>query len=229
MNVQNLTLKEIPVEDRPTERLLALGAQALTNAELLAVLIRTGTRSENAVQLAQKILGTTEGLGFLSSSTTQELGSFKGIGRIKAAQIKASMELGRRMIYFRKDPRNKVVKPGDAVELLMEEMRYLKKEHLRVIFLNTKNRIIDINDLSIGCLSSSFVQPREIYSEAIRKSCASIIVCHNHPSGDPTPSNEDIQITKRLIEVGKLVGIELLDHLIFGDGDYISLKEKGII
>lgn len=229
MSNYNLSLKEIPIEERPTERLIKYGAEVLSNSELLAILIRTGTKSESAIALAQRIISTNEGLKFISSSTLQELSSFKGIGEAKASQIKAAIELGRRLRNYRTDNKLKIGRPQDAIDILMEDMRYLKKEHLRVIFLNTKNIVIDIKDLSIGSLSSSVVHPREIFSEAIRKSSSSIIICHNHPSGDPTPSNEDVNITKRLDEVGKIIGIDLLDHLIIGDGNYISLKEKGII
>ena len=229
MDNENFTIKEIPMEDRPRERLIKYGPEVLSNSELLAILIRTGTKSESAIRIAQKMVGTTEGLQFVSTSTVQELSQIKGIGNAKASQIKAAVELGRRLRNFRIDHKIKINKPQDAVEILMEDMRYLKKEHLRVVFLNTKNIVIDVKDLSIGSLSTSVVHPREIFSEAIRKSSSSIIVCHNHPSGDPTPSQEDINITRRLFEVGKLIGIDLLDHLIIGDGNYVSLKEKGII
>lgn len=225
----NFTIKEIPVEDRPRERLIKHGPEVLSNAELLAILLRVGSKSENVLELAARVLNTGDGLKFLSTCTVQELSSIKGIGNAKASQIKAAIELGRRLKNFRSDHRVKIGCPQDAADVVMEDMRYLKREHLRVIFLNTKNVVIDVRDLSIGSLNSSLVHPREIYSEAIRKSCASIIICHNHPSGDPTQSQEDINITKRLHEVGKLVGIELLDHIIVGDGIYISLKEKGII
>lgn len=229
MNEENFNIKDIPIEERPRERLIKYGAEVLSNSELLAILIRTGTKSESAIKIAQRMIGTSEGLQFVSTSTLQELSEFKGIGAAKATQIKAAIELGKRLRNYRIDNRIKINKPEDAIEVLMEDMRYLKKEHLKVIFLNTKNIIIDVKDLSIGSLSSSIVHPREVFSEAIRKSSSSIIVCHNHPSGDPTPSMEDINITRRLHEVGKLVGIDLLDHLIIGDGNYVSLKEKGII
>jgi len=225
----NLKIKEIPSEDRPLERLIRYGAEALSNAELLAVIIRTGSREDNAITLASRLMSTNEGIGFLSSCTMDELRQEKGIGKVKAAQIKAAIELGKRLKNYRPDNKYKITSPADAAELVMEDMRYFKKEHLRVIFLNTKNYVMDIKDLSIGSLSSSIVHPREVYSEAIKKSCSSIIVCHNHPSGDPSESQEDINITRRLHEVGKLVGIELLDHLIIGSGSYISLKEKGIL
>lgn len=225
----NLKIKEIPSEDRPLERLIRYGAEALSNAELLAIIIRTGSREDNAITLASRLMSTREGIGFLSSCTVDELEQEKGIGKVKAAQIKAAIELGKRLKNYRPDNKYKITSPADAAELVMEDMRYLRKEHLRVIFLNTKNYVMDIKDLSIGSLSSSIVHPREVYTEAIKKSCSSIIVCHNHPSGDPSESQEDINITRRLYEVGKLVGIELLDHLIIGSGSYISLKEKGIL
>lgn len=226
---KNLKIKEIPSEDRPLERLIRYGAEALSNAELLAIIIRTGSREDNAITLASRLMSTSEGIGFLSSCTVDELKQEKGIGMVKAAQIKAAIELGKRLKNYKPENRYKITSPADAAELVMEDMRYLKKEYLRVIFLNTKNYVMDIKDLSIGSLSSSIVHPREVYSEAIKKSCSSIIVCHNHPSGDPSESQEDINITRRLHEVGKLVGIELLDHLIIGSGSYISLKEKGIL
>lgn len=226
---KNFTIKDIPKDDRPRERLIKHGPEVLSNAELLAILLRTGTKDANALELANRVLGTKEGLEFITSCTVQELCEIKGIGNTKASQIIAAIELGRRLKNYRRGNKIKIGSPNDAAELVMEDMRYLKKEHLRVIFLNTKNIVIDVIDLSIGSLNASLVHPREIYSEAIRKSSSSIIVCHNHPSGDPAHSDEDVSITKRLYEVGKLVGIELLDHIIIGDGIYISLKEKGII
>lgn len=229
MEKNNITIKDIPLDDRPRERLIKFGAESLSNSELLAIIIRTGTKNENAITIANKILGSGCGLNFLAECNVQELSSIKGIGNAKAAQIKASIEIAKRMKNFRSDKKYKITAPHDAADLVMEDMRYLKNEHLKVIFLNTKNYVIDVKDLSIGSLNASIVHPREVYSEAIRKSSSSIIVCHNHPSGDPTESQEDINITKRLYEVGKLVGIELLDHVIIGDGSYISLKEKGIL
>lgn len=229
MEKRDFTIKDIPVQDRPRERLLKFGPEALSNAELLAIIIRTGTKSENALSMSNRLIGTNGGLQFLSTCTTQELSEIKGIGSAKAAQIKAAVELGKRLRNYRADRQMKVNSPEDAAELVMEDMRYFKKEHLKVIFLNTKNIVIDVKDLSIGSLNSSIVHPREIFSEAIRKSSASIIICHNHPSGDPAPSQEDINITKRLLEVGKIIGIDLIDHIIIGDGNFVSLKEKGII
>ncbi|MEG0371264.1 MAG: DNA repair protein RadC [Clostridium sp.] len=224
-----LSIKEIPREDRPRERLLKYGAEVLSNSELLAVIIGKGTRNQNAITLAQNILGSNEGLKFLCTSSVQELLNINGIGNAKVAIIKASIELGRRMRSFRTDEKIVITSPKNAADLLIEDMRYLKKEHFRVMFLNTKNQVIDVSDLSIGTLNSSIVHPREVFYDAIKKVANSIVICHNHPSGDPTPSKEDINVTSRLREVGKLIGIELLDHIIIGDGVYVSLKEKGLI
>lgn len=222
------SLKNVPLCERPRERLIKYGPEVLTNSELIAVIIGTGTKSEGVMNLSLKLLEEDEGIQFLSTSTIAELKSYKGIGSVKAAQIKAAVELGRRMRNYRSERKIRISSPSEAAELVMEDMRYLKKEMLKVIFLNTKNYVMDIKDVSIGSLSSSIVHPREIYTEAIKKCCASIIVSHNHPSGDPQPSSEDISVTKRIAEAGKIIGIELTDHIIIGDGIYTSMKEKGL-
>ncbi|CCC57860.1 RadC family protein [Caloramator australicus] len=225
--MSNFRIRDIPHDERPRERLIKFGPESLSNAELLAILLRTGTKDFSAINLAQNII-SKNGLDFLSNCTIEELSSIKGVGLAKAAQIKAAIELGKRLRGLRNSNKIKITSPKDVFNLIGEDMRYLKREFLRVIFLNTKNIVIDIKDISIGSLNSSIVHPREVFSEAIRRSSSSIIICHNHPSGDPEPSMEDINITKRLFEVGKLVGIELLDHIIIGDGCYISLKEKNL-
>lgn len=229
MKQTNLTIKEIPQNDRPRERLIKYGAEVLSNSELLAVILRTGTRNQNAISLAQSILCSSEGLRFLCSSSVEELSKINGVGSAKAAIIKASIELGKRLRSFRTDELIVINSPKDVFNMVLEDMRYLKKEHFKVVFLNAKNVVIGFKDLSIGTLNSSVVHPREVFYEAIKKTAYSIVVCHNHPSGDPTPSKEDISVTNRLCEVGKLIGIELLDHLVIGDGIYISFKEKGLI
>lgn len=225
--MSDFRIKDIPHDERPRERLIKFGPESLSNAELLAILLRTGTKDSNAINLAQNII-SKNGLDFLSNCTIEELSSIKGVGLAKAAQIKAAIELGKRLRGLRNSNKIKITSPRDVFNLIGEDMRYLKKEFLRIILLNTKNIVIDIKDISIGSLNSSIVHPREVFNEAIRKSSSSIIICHNHPSGDPEPSMEDINITKRLFEVGKVVGIELLDHIIIGDGCYISLKEKNL-
>ncbi|CDF58127.1 RadC family protein [Thermobrachium celere] len=229
MNEYCIRIKDIPIEERPRERLIKYGESALSNAELLAIILRTGTKSESALDLAKKILSMYGGITFLANSSVFELSKIRGIGFAKACQIKACIELGKRLNSFKGQEKVKITCPEDVALLVMDEMRFLTKEHFRVIFLNTKNYVIQVKDISIGSLNSSIVHPREVFLEAIKQSSASIILCHNHPSGDPNPSSEDINITKRLIDAGKILGIEVLDHLIIGDGKYISLKEKNII
>lgn len=226
---ENLTIKDIPEEERPRERLAKYGAEVLSNSELLAIILRTGSRYDSAVSLASRVLKNGSGLKCLYESSFEELRTIKGIGTAKASQIKAALELGRRLKTFRDNNCIFIKTPGDAAETVMEEMRYLKKECLKMIILNTKNMVISVKDVSVGNLNSSIVHPREIFIEAIRASGASIIMCHNHPSGDPAPSQEDISVTKRIFEAGKIIGIDLIDHIIIGDGKYISLKERNII
>ncbi|CAI6082349.1 RadC family protein [Cohnella sp. JJ-181] len=220
-------LREMPETERPRERMQSLGAAALSHAELLAILLRTGTKNESAIHLAQRILNECGGLRRLAERSWEELTHIKGIGPAKALELQASIELGRRMSRARLPQMPRIHRPQDASELLMEEMRHLREERFVCLFLDTKNQVIAIETLSVGSLSAAIVHPREVYRAAIRRSSASIICAHNHPSGDPTPSAEDIALTKRLAEAGTLVGIELLDHLVIGDNRFVSLKELG--
>ena len=228
-DVYRLTVKEMPVEDRPREKLHALGPAVLSTAELLAIIIRTGTKTETAVTLAQRLLGTFGGLRALQLCSLDELSTVKGIGFAKAAEIKAALEIAHRLTLCRNEDRPLVNSPEDVADLLMMEMRWLQKEHFRVLLLNTKHHLLAIPTISIGSLNASIVHPREIFKEAVRHSAAAVILVHNHPSGDPAPSGEDIAITKRLQEAGRLMDIAVLDHIIVGDGRYVSLKEKGIL
>lgn len=223
-----MMIRDVPLAERPRERMLQAGAQALSNAELLAVLLRTGTSEESVLHLAQRLLVTTGGLRQLQDATLEELTEIKGIGPAKAVQVMAGLELGKRLAKASLGERYIIRSPEDAAHYLMEEMRYLRKEHFVCLFLSTKNQVIGQKTVFVGSLNASIVHPREIFKEAIKRSAASIICFHNHPSGDPTPSREDIQVTKRLDEAGHIVGIELLDHVIIGDGRYTSLKEKGL-
>ena len=226
---QFLKITDLPENERPRERLLKYGADALSNGELLAIILRTGTMGENIISLSNRIIKECGGLNGLLSSSSEEFMNLNGIGEAKAAQLLALAEISKRFKTFKAGEEYKISQPKDAAELVMENMRYLKQEYLKLLMLNTKNVVIAVKDVSIGSLNSSIVHPREVFCEAIKKSSASIIICHNHPSGDPTPSNEDINVTHRLRESGKLLGIDLLDHIIIGDGKYISLKEKGIL
>ena len=221
---------DMPEEERPIEKLLLNGPETLTNAELLAVILRTGTKGENIISLSTRVLSEFNGLDGLLEAGIDEITNIKGIKNIKASQIIAIGELVRRinMLSLIRESKN-ITSPNDIARLVMKEMVFLKQEVLKLIMLDTKNNVIGIKDVFKGSLNSSIVHPREIFKEALKKSSASIIICHNHPSGDPTPSKEDINITIRLKECGKIIGIDLLDHLIIGKNKYISLKQKGII
>lgn len=224
------TIKDLPEDERPREKLYKYGPKALSNTELLAIIIRTGNRENTAIEISQKLLaGKKEGIYFLSDTNIQEITKVKGIGKCKAAQILAAVELGKRVMSGTSKDKSRITSPSDIADILMLDMVHLKKEHFRIVMLDTKNQIIGIEDISIGSLNSSIVHPREVFKEAIARSSASIILVHNHPSGDPTPSKEDISITRRLSEGGEILGIKVLDHIIIGNKRYISLKEKDIL
>jgi DNA repair protein RadC len=224
-----LRIMDLPNTERPREKLFKYGVEALSNNELIAIILRTGTSNENILELSSRVLKESGGLNGLLTSSYEDYLELKGIGSAKASQLIALAEISKRFKSYKSGDEYKISEPKDAAMLLMEGMRNLKQECLKVVLLNTKNMVISIKDVSIGSLNSSIVHPREVFNEAVKKSCASIIVSHNHPSGDPTPSSEDINLTHRLSECGKLLGIEMLDHIIIGNGIYISLKEKGIL
>lgn len=226
---QTIKIKDYPKEERPRERLLKYGESQLSNQEILAILLGTGTRKESVMDLANRVLMHFEGLKYLSEATIEELMAIKGIGNAKGIGILAAIELGKRIQRYKPSERYVIRSPEDGADYVMEEMRNLKQEHLVALFLNTKNQIIHQQTIFIGSLNSSIVHPREIYREAVKRSAASIICAHNHPSGDPTPSQEDIHVTRRLVDAGKIMGIELLDHLVIGNNKFISLKEKGYL
>ncbi|HLR71680.1 MAG TPA: DNA repair protein RadC [Pseudogracilibacillus sp.] len=222
-------MKDVPKEERPRERLLKYGESHLSNQEILAILIGSGTKKESVMDLSNRVLMHFEGLKLLSDATIEELTAIKGIGEAKGISILAALELGRRLQQYKPEKTYIIRSPEDGADYVMEEMRNLNQEHLVVLFLNTKNQIIHRETIFIGSLNASIVHPREIYREAVKRSAASIICAHNHPSGDPTPSQEDIHVTRRLVEAGKIMGIELLDHLVIGDHSFTSLKEKGYL
>ena len=222
-------LKDLPAEERPRERLHAYGARALTTAELIAILIRTGNAQRSAVSLGEFLLAEFGSIQGVATASAEQLAAVKGLGAAKAAQIKAAIEFGNRLALFTEEGRPSIGGPRDVSNLLMPDLRYQKKEHLKSLLLDTKNRVLAIKTVSIGDLSSSIVHPREVYKDAVLASAASIIIAHNHPSGDPTPSAEDVAVTKRLIQSGEIMGIDLLDHIVLGDGTFVSLKERGLI
>ncbi|MDQ0342367.1 DNA repair protein RadC [Lederbergia wuyishanensis] len=227
MKTETLMIRDFPVDQRPRERLINNGPESLSNHELLAILLRTGTKAESVIQLANRLLTQFGGLMWLRDAALEEMTNLKGIGQAKAVQIVAAVELGRRISNLKYDERYVIRSPEDGANYVMNDMRFLTQEHFVALYLNTKNQVIHRQTIFIGSLNASIVHPREVFKEAIRRSAASIICLHNHPSGDPAPSREDIDVTKRLVECGKMIGIELLDHLIIGDKKYVSMKEKG--
>lgn len=229
MSSPSIMIKDVPKEDRPRERLLKHGPGHLSNQELLAILIGSGTKNESVMALSNRVLMHFEGLNLLKDATIEELTAIKGIGSAKGVLLLSALELGRRMNQYKPDARYVIRSPEDGADYVMEDMRNLNQEHFVVLFLNTKNQVIHRQTIFIGSLNASIVHPREIYREAVKRSAASIICAHNHPSGDPAPSQEDIHVTRRLAESGKMIGIELLDHLVIGDRKFISLKEKGYL
>ncbi|MFA9422149.1 MAG: DNA repair protein RadC [Sedimentibacter sp.] len=229
MDNTNYTIKSIPMDDRPQEKLLKHGANTLSNSELIAVILRTGNKDENVVMLSQKILSEDgKGLRNIAEGTVEKFKSYKGINNVKAAQLMALAEISKRISTL-KIEKIKISSPSDAAVVMMEEMRYYKKEYFKIILLDTKNNIKKISEISIGSLNSSIVHPREVFAEAVVNSSSSIILVHNHPSGESEPSHEDIVLTNRLDECGKILGIKVLDHIIIGDGVFFSFKEEGLI
>ncbi|GGA36551.1 RadC family protein [Paenibacillus physcomitrellae] len=222
-------LRDIPHEERPRERMMRYGAGALSHAELLAILLRTGTHQESAIHVAQKILSKAGEIRGLVDLSLDELMEIKGIGEAKAIQLLAGIEIGRRLARSTRRETLIIRSPKDAADIVMDQLRYLNKEHFICLFLNTKNHLLGQETLSMGSLNASIVHPREVFRAAMKCSSASIVCAHNHPSGDPSPSPEDIQITKRLSEAGAIIGIDVLDHLIIGDGRFVSLKEEGLM
>ncbi|MDT8715269.1 DNA repair protein RadC [Clostridium sp. 19966] len=227
MNV--LKIMDLPQNERPQEKLFRYGVDTLSNTELMAVVLRNGIQGDNIINLCARILKECGGINGLLDFSAEDFMKIKGVKHAKAAQILAMVELSKRLKSYKSGEEFKITQPSDAAYIVMESMRSLKQEMLKVLHLNTKNIVTLVKDVSLGTVNSSIVHPREVFSEAVKRSSTSIIICHNHPSGDPTPSNEDINITLRLKECGKLLGIELLDHVIIGNGIYVSLKDKGII
>lgn len=224
-----ITIQEMPSEERPRERLIKHGASVLSAAELLAIQLRIGTQGRSALGVAEVLMHEFGGLRGIANATVQELSRVKGIGQVKAVEILAAAELGRRLNALTEDNRPTIHSPQDVANLLMAELRDAKKEHLKSLLLDTKNRVLKIVTVSIGTLDSSLVHPREVFKDAIAASAAALIVAHNHPSGDPSPSAEDRRVTERLAEAGQIIGIELLDHIIIGDNRWVSLKERGVL
>ncbi len=224
-----MKIKELPASERPVEKLFSCGKDALSNAELIGVLLGSGTGEASALGLAEKIISMAGGLRGLSELDCEELTKIKGIGPKKAATVVCAMELARRVSTEPGRQKQSVRSPGALADLFMEDMRYAHKEFFKVLLLNVKLEVIGMETVSVGELSGAPVHPRESFEPAIRKGAAAVCFAHNHPSGDPTPSDDDLKITRRLMECGDILGIRVLDHIIIGDGVYSSLKEEGYI
>ncbi|WP_274307585.1 RadC family protein [Solibacillus daqui] len=225
--MQNMKIHDVHEADRPRERLLRQGAKSLSNQELIAILLGTGTKQESVLTVANRVLLNFEKLHNLKFATLEEMTEIKGIGEAKAVLLLAAIELGRRLASKEDEQRYTIRSPEDAANFLMQDMTSLHQEHFVCLFLNVKNQILHKKTIFVGSLNASIVHPREIFREAVKRSAASIICAHNHPSGVPTPSPEDIDVTTRLYEAGKIIGVDLLDHVIIGDHQFISMKEKG--
>jgi DNA repair protein RadC len=214
--------------ERPRERLESLGPQALSNAELIAILLRVGVQGENAVQVGQRLLQKFGGIAGIHRAPFEELIGQHGIGEAKASQIKAAIELGRRLTLESPEERAAINSPADAAALVQYEMSVLEQEHLRVILLDTRNRVLDVVEVYHGSINSSQVRVGEIFKAAVRRNAPSLIIVHNHPSGDPTPSPDDVAVTRAIVQAGKLMDVDVLDHLVIGQGRWVSLKERGL-
>ena len=221
-------IPDLAIEERPRERLARFGPATLSSAELIAILLRVGVEGENAVLVGQRLLQTFGGIQGLHRATFDQLVSQHGLGPAKAAELKAALELGNRLRLAGPEERPTIHSPADAAALVQYEMSALEQEELRVLLLDTRNQVLAIETIYKGSLNSSQVRIGELFKPAIRKNAAAIIVAHNHPSGDPTPSPDDVAVTRAIVQAGKLLDVETLDLLVIGMGRYVSLKERGL-
>jgi DNA repair protein RadC len=225
----SFTVHDLPLSERPRERLLKLGGEALSAQEVLAVILGRGVRGESVMVTSQKLLSRFGNLKSIANASVEELTQTKGIGPAKAAQIKAALELGRRLETDAGEGSKPILKsPEDVVREVRSQLKGKKKEHFLVLCLDTRNRLIDRKLVSIGSLDTSIVHPREVFKEAVSSCAASVIFAHNHPSGDPEPSKEDVELTKRLAKAGEIMGIDVLDHIVVCDKSYVSLKARNL-
>jgi DNA repair protein RadC len=225
----SFTVHDLPLSERPRERLLKLGSEALSAQEILALILGRGIKGESVMVTSQKLLSRFGNLKGIADASAEELTQTRGIGPAKAAQIKAALELSRRLeADVGEEPKPVLNSPEDVTAMVRSELKGKKKEHFLVLCLDTRNRLINRRPVSIGSLDTSIVHPREVFREAISSSSASLIFVHNHPSGDPEPSKEDVELTKRLAKAGEIIGIDVLDHIIVCDKNYLSLKAKNL-
>ena len=229
MEQKNYTVKDWPDEERPRERLIKNGAKSLTDAELLGIILVGGYQGKTSVEMAKDLLSETRTLRKLDALSFPEMTAIKGIGLAKYAQIKAALEIGKRFFQEKSPLKKKIFNAGDVADYYKPRMRDLKKEKFKLILLDVKNKIIKDVTISEGSLTESLVHPREVIKEIVRESAASVIFLHNHPSGESSPSRNDLEITHRLMEACKIIGVKVLDHIILGDGNYTSLAQEGLL
>ena len=223
-----LLIRNMPTNERPRERLQYYGAGALASSELIAILLRVGTEGESVLHVAQRLLSKYGGLPGLARASFDELCQEKALGPAKVTQIKAGLELGKRLLVSSPLDRPQVLSPAEAAELLMAEMGLLEQEQLRTILLDTRNTVIGIPIIYQGSLNSAAIRVGEMFRHAIKANAAAMIVAHNHPSGDPAPSPEDVRVTRSIVEAGKLLDIDVLDHVVIGHQRFVSMKERGL-
>ncbi|HSP55389.1 MAG TPA: DNA repair protein RadC [Dehalococcoidia bacterium] len=221
-------IRDMPADERPRERLRDRGPESLNNAELLAILLRTGGNGENVLSLAQRVMARVESVASLGRVTLADLCAIKGIGEAKAAQILAGIELGRRIVSALPETRSVIRCSDDVDRLLRAEMVDQEQEHLKVVLLNTRQQVMGVRTAYIGSVHSAVVRVSELLRAAVRENCPNIILVHNHPSGDPSPSPDDVAMTKHVVEAGKMLNIDVLDHVVVARGGYVSLKERGL-
>lgn len=223
------TIRDLPQGERPRERLREFGPKSLSNSELIAILLRTGLPGENVLAVSSRLLARFDGLAGLGRVSFSELCAERGLSEAKTSQLMAALELGRRFVSLSPQERAVINSPQDVANLLLAEMSVLDQEHLKVLLLNTRNEVLGIQEIYVGNVNSSVIRASEVFRPAVQANAPSIIVVHNHPSGDPAPSSQDVDITKELISAGKLLGIELLDHVVLGSASrYVSLNERGL-
>ncbi len=223
-----LTIKELPADERPREKLKLRGEASLSTGELLAIILRTGVVGETVTDVAQRLLVTHGGLLGLSRADYATLCREHGLGEAKAAQLKACVELARRLALERPDERVRIHSPEDVAAILSTQMAGLDQEELRVVLLNTKNEVLKIHTVYRGSVNAAQIRVAEVFKEAVRQNAPALVVAHNHPSGDPTPSGDDVAVTRELVKAGQLLDIEVLDHLVIGDGRHVSLRRRGL-
>ena len=225
-----MKMHQLAVSERPREKLLRDGPESLSTVEVLAIILGTGTKSKSVMELAGEVLALDErGLRYLAECSPEDLKEVSGLGDAKVCLLMAALELGKRLSCLPAEERVRIRNPEDIANLFLERLRYETKEHFKCLLINARGEILEEREVSVGDLTSSPSHPREVFSPAVRRSAGSVAFVHNHPSGDPAPSDADIDSTKRLVEVGKLLGIPVIDHIIIGDGNYVSMKGLGYI